>query len=143
MVAACARVGQTAKAVGLSRCGRLTTLLDALVNNPSRVPTCRWKKNVGSGPVVRLTGGYPASTVGSVLISRLVERNGPQLRFQIPLIEVLESTDSILASIAAIAEARLRWYSATENCEGSMTPTLHLLLATAPRQHRSECRQKR
>ena len=41
MVAACARVGQTAKAVELSKCGRSTTLLDALERDCSRVPTCR------------------------------------------------------------------------------------------------------
>ncbi len=45
MVAAYARLGQTASiALELGKCGRLNTLLGALVNNPVRVPTCRWQK---------------------------------------------------------------------------------------------------
>jgi hypothetical protein len=67
--------------------------------------------------------------------SRLVELNGSQLqlRFRIPLIEVLHPTGSILASIAAIVEAPPRRCSATVSCENSTNPTLHRLLASAPK----------
>jgi hypothetical protein len=64
-------------------------------------------------------------------------------RFHIPLIEVLDSTDSILSSTAAIAEAPLRWCSETARREHSTVPKLRLLLASVPKQHRSECRQTR
>src|SRR5579864_2393000 len=86
---------------------------------------------------------YLAHRCEFVPISRLVECNGSQLWFRNPLIEVLDSTDSILASIAAVAEAPLRWCSATGSCGNSTTPTPHRLLASALKRHRSEYRQKR
>jgi hypothetical protein len=48
MVAARARLGQTAIAVEFGGRGQLTTLLDALVNSPVRVTTCWWQKPLGS-----------------------------------------------------------------------------------------------
>jgi hypothetical protein len=51
MVAAPARLGQTAIAVELGRCGQLTALFDALVNNPVRVTPCRWQKPLGASDV--------------------------------------------------------------------------------------------
>ena len=46
---------------------------------------------------------------GFVSTSRLVERNGSQLWLHIPLIEVLDSTDSILGSMEATVEVPPRW----------------------------------
>jgi len=67
MVAARARLGQTAIAVELGKRGQLTTLLEALVNNPVRVTTCRWQKTSRFRTCRRLTGGHPVSTAGLVL----------------------------------------------------------------------------